>query len=225
MRIVLKRTLTHDSQSAEDFMRIVFAHITHHIVIRNVSTQADSSQNCELIQIDYDTQPDTANVNFRAEIEKAVSLQGSLGLVSLEIPPRCIQVPGLRAIGTNDNGSTIYKVESVFAKYLVNYPDRRQQISAQRVIEVKFEFEQIGNSSNYRHTGRVATTTAPISVQGLSNAYSKFAACLGNDPLLQNKIQSNTVASLQFTVNQDGSSSMTLQESTVQQQFQNSLAM
>lgn len=156
MKIELTRDLRFGrDQSAEEYMRIVFAHISHEVLIKGVSSKK-FDDNYENITVTYDKQPGCSDVDIESEIKEAISLRGNLTLKYLDVPARAIEIPGLRLLKETEDGKE-YHVTDFFAKYLANNRDICAKLKSQRVVDVKFELEEVTEDA-YRLTGMVSTT-------------------------------------------------------------------
>lgn len=155
MKIVLTRR-NHGgfSQSTESYMRVVFAHITHHIKINQVDSKNINKREDQII-VHYQTQPGTADVNFREEITKAVSLRGDLTLHSLELPRKILEKIGLKVENTNAKRVTIQSVShepgipnayTKFARILQNDSNLKQDILNPNFVSLRLTVNADGTS-------------------------------------------------------------------------------
>lgn len=204
----------------KQYIQVIFANISDHISIDSVSIIQNNIQelndsSTQNILVNYSTVGNTINVDFRSKIEKAISLCGRATLMSLTLPPKLIRLPGLRLI-LNNESKAIYSVLPVFALYLTNHPEIRNQFATQNIVDISFEFEQL-NENQCRYTHSVYITTQPASIpMNLPNAYRRFAAILSNDSNLRESITGPNFRGMQFVINSDGTANVLISEAQPQ---------
>ena len=183
-----------------DDARVALAHITHQLWIKNVSI-TESNSDIDIVAVDWEKQGGTTDVDFNHIISKALSLRGYITLIHSSHIPKTHDIPGLRMIEQSEAGVK-YRALEVFVKYLANNPEARANCANQRVVEIRFNFEEI-NPTSFVYTGGISTTSAPNSPTR-ENAYNIFAQILQNDDSLIEKIRSPTFSQLDFTIKPDG---------------------
>jgi hypothetical protein len=204
MKIVLQRGTGNSvfgmehNQDATDYMRVVFAHISHKIWLKNVTTHPNGQ-----IIVDYERQGGANNEDFGALIADAVSLRGDLSLISLEVPKEVCKVPGLRLIQQNEDG-TRYLALPLFLQKLASDEQYRREIAAKKVVEVSYECVKGDAPGTLVFTGIVATTTAPGPLVD-RNAYNKLAAAICNSVAIRENILNDEIENLVLEVKNDGS--------------------
>lgn len=227
MRIILRRNVTSFGsgqgsdltrsirrEEAVQYVRTVFAHLTHMIRIDQIEYSPPArgfmygSSMQEQIVVHYDVQPLSASENIGQAIRDAVALRGDLVLESLEVPRPRMQVAAIQEVEAEVLGSHKYSVHPLYAQFLARAPEQCQKIRGTDVVEVKLTFVQ-DDPEQWRYTGNIATETrrgTPSPAQLLVNPYHRLASVIpqSNSAVLRADILSDGFRGLQITVYADG---------------------
>jgi len=201
MKLVLSINKRTGSEPIND-AKVAFAHIADKVWLKDFKILT-SRQDTDIVSIEWEKQPGSTAANHIELIKDAVSLRGYISLLEVDKPLKSIDVPGLKYIGTTDEGE-LYKVLFDFASYLAREKEARLKCADQKTIEMKFNFEETVDGS-YIYTGGVSITSAP-NAPLMRNAYNAFARVLQNDNLFRQKILSKEVNNIKFTLKASGSS-------------------
>lgn len=214
MRIILQRnshpssfSSIFDTQMRSDdtvpYVRSVFAHITDKIWIKNISVNQGK------INIEYERQPGTSNIDFNKLVRDAVSLRGDLTLVSLTTPKEIIEVKAFKAIEQEED-STTFRVNHIFINALAKEEAFRERMLKNNIVDICYEYEQIeSDSERYVYTGRY--TVCSRDGNSISQSpYAHLAEIMKNNPDLRDSALSEDFVYMKFKVRTDGTASISI---------------
>lgn len=197
MKIVLFRKKNQGSQSAQEYMKTVFSHISHELWIKKVeSGTLDTNPNIEVIIVKGRPQGSVLeNEELAEKVAKAVSLRGDLQLKQITIKPT-MQVPAIK-----QTNSSTYEINAYFADFVARKPEYCESLRTSNVAEVKIEYKRV-SPTQIKNTGKIATTTRPPQAPfQLGNPYQCFAQTLTDSSTLKAKVQQDNVEQIVMQIN------------------------
>lgn len=192
------------------FARNLFSNINHYIHVTSVEASPFLFGNEQEITVHYETQLGSDDVDHVAEIRRAVMFSGDVTLVSVEAPPRKIQLSGIELLGFNEDGERVYEIKPFFVKFLQSNQTYVDKLISDPVLDLQLAFNEIPGTDAYRSAGEVTLSRRGELPKKELNPYYRFASILKQNPSDFGNYTSDMIKTIKFVICNDGGTHITL---------------